>query len=174
MRITDPDLKYCPQCDEEYRAEIENCATCTIALISGMEKMKLEQAQEQKLANRSMELSSDDNLASIRKGPLKDMKHLQTLLAAEKIPSLVAGEKGNCGAGCCGGGEFFLQIREEDGEDALMVLARDFQKTTSLDSHDLSNIHAVFDTGAEQSICPACGFSFSTDSSTCPDCGLCF
>ena len=174
MRVTEPELKYCLQCDEEYRAEIENCATCGIPLIPGTEKIAMEQAQGSKLASRSMELSSDDELVSIRKGPLKDMKHLHTILASEKIPSLVAGEKGNCGAGCCGGGEFFLQIRMEDGEEATRLLAQDFKKNTSLDSHDLSNVHAVFDTGAEQSTCPACGFSFATTSSTCPDCGLCF
>ncbi len=174
MRVTDPELKYCPQCDEEYRAEIEMCATCEVVLLRGTEKLALEQETDAKLSARSMELSSDDNLANIRKGPLNDMKHLQNVLAAEKIPSLVAGEKGNCGAGCCGGGDFFLQIRVEDGEEAMEVLTREFKRTTSLDSHDLSNIHAVFDTGAEQSTCPACGFRFSTTLKTCPDCGLCF
>jgi hypothetical protein len=173
MRYTDLDLKYCPQCDEEYRVEIISCASCDVELISGSERLAMEEAVKTKLASRSMNISADDELANIRKGPLGEMKHLQGLLASENIPSLVAGEKENCGKGCCGG-DLYLQIKMADGEDAMEVLAREFKRTTALDSHDLSNVHAVFDTGVAKSTCPACGFTFSTSESTCPDCGLCF
>ncbi|MBU0944116.1 MAG: hypothetical protein KJ804_03585 [Proteobacteria bacterium] len=174
MRYTDPDLKYCPRCDEEYRAEISTCVSCAVALITGSEKLAVEQEVAKSRPSRSMELSSDDEMADIRKGPLGEMKHLQTVLAANSIPSLIGGEKGGCGKGCCGGGEVYLRIRIEDGQEAMAVLAQEFKRTTALDSYDLSNIHAVYDRGAEQTTCPACGFVFSTDSSTCPDCGLCF
>ncbi len=174
MRYTDPDLKYCPQCDEEYREEIITCVSCNIELITGNEKLVIEKEAETKKTSRSMDISSDDELANIRKGSLGDMKLLQSLLAKEHIPSVLAGEKGSCGKGCCGGGELYLQIKMADGQAAMEVLANDFKQTTALDSHDLSNVHAVFDTGAEKSTCPACGCSFATSSSTCPDCGLCF
>jgi hypothetical protein len=174
MRYTDPDLNYCPQCDDEYREDIETCATCNISLISGSERLALEEAERNKMAARTMDISSADELANIRKGPLGDMKYLQGLLAAEKIPSILYGEEGSCGGGCCGGGDVYLQIKIADGEEATKVLAKDFQRTTALDSHDLSTAHAVFDTGAESSTCPACGVTFSTTSKTCPECGLCF
>ncbi len=173
MRITDPDLKYCPRCDEEYREEIVSCASCNIELISGSEKLLMEESARRKLASRSMEISADDELANIRKGPLGDMKHLQALLATQNIPSLVVGEKGSCGKGCCGG-DLYLQIKVADGAEATEILAQEFKRTTALDSHDLSTAHAVYDTGAISSTCPACGFTFSTTESTCPDCGLCF
>jgi len=174
MRYTDPDLKYCPKCDEEYRAEIEICVSCNVQLISGKEQLAKEEAEKQKKNARSMNITNDDELANIRKGSLHDMKQLQTILAKENIPSLLAGEGGgDCGKGCCGT-ELYLQIRVADGEEAIRVLAEDFKNTTALDSHDLSTAHAVFDTGAESSTCPACGCNFSTRSSTCPDCGLCF
>jgi hypothetical protein len=172
MRYTDPDLKYCPQCDEEYREEIITCVSCTVELITGSEKLVMEEVAKTKLASRSMEISADDELANIRKGPLADMKYLQGLLASENIPALVAGDKGNCGKGCCE--DFYLHIKMADGDDAMEVLAQEFKRTTALDSHDLSNIHAVFDTGAAKTACPACGCTFSTSESTCPDCGLCF
>ena len=174
MRYTDPDLKYCPDCDEEYRAEIQTCVSCGVTLISGGEKMEMEQEKAARLTSRSMELSSDDELVNVRKGPLGEIKHLQAVLATSKIPSLIVGEKGECGKGCCGGGNVYLQIRMEDGQEAMAVLAQEFKRTTALDSHDLSNISAVYDKGAEQTTCPACGFSFSTSHTTCPDCGLCF
>ena len=173
MRYIDPDLKYCPQCDEEYREEIINCASCSIELISGSERLAIEEAAKAKLNNRSMDISPDDELVNIRKGPLGEMKKLQALLGSENIPSMVAGEKNNCGKGCCGG-DMYLQIKMADGKDAIEILAQEFKRTTALDSHDLSNVHAVFDTGAAKSTCPACGTTFSTSESTCPDCGLCF
>jgi len=173
MRNIDPDLNYCPQCDEEYREDFKTCAACNISLISGTERLAVAEAAKSKLASRTMDISPDDELVNIRKGPLGDMKQLQALLGSENIPSLVAGEKSNCGKGCCGG-DMYLQIKFSDGEDATEVLAREFKRTTALDCHDLSNAHAVFDTGVAKSTCPACGSKFSTSNSTCPDCGLCF
>ncbi len=173
MRYIDPDLKYCPTCDEEYREEIVSCASCSVELLTGSERLAMEEAEKTKLAGRSMDISPDDEIANIRKGPLAEMKQLQALLGSQNIPSLVAGEDSNCGKGCCGT-DFFLQIKVQDGDEAMEVLAQEFKRTTALDSHDLSNAHAVFDTGVAKSTCPACGTTFSTSESTCPDCGLCF
>ena len=174
MRHRDPELKYCPVCDEEYRADIKMCADCAVELISGREKIGAEEAVRQRREARSMELSADDELVNIRKGPLLEMKKLQQILAKELVPALIAGEKtSNCGKGCCGT-EFFLQIKREDGELAMEALARDFKRTTALDHHDLSHVRSVYDPGAGQTVCPACGFRFAPTTSTCPDCGLCF
>lgn len=174
MHFIDLDLKYCPQCDEEYREEMSTCATCRVPLLSGGEKQAMVEAQRSKMASRSMEISSDDELVNIRKGPLGEMKHLQALLATECIPALLAGEKGSCGTGCGGCGDFNLQIKVGDAQEVSEVLTREFKRTTALDSHDLRNTHAVFDTGVASSTCPACGFGFSTSEAACPDCGLCF
>jgi hypothetical protein len=174
MRHRDPELMYCPVCDDEYRADIKMCADCGVALISGRDKIAAEAATQQRKTSRSMELTADDDLVNIRKGPVLEMKKLQQLLAKEYIPSLIAGEKSaNCGKGCCGT-DIFLQIRREDGELAMGVLAKDFQRSTALDHHDLSHAHAVYEQGASQTVCPACGFRFSPTTPTCPDCGLCF
>lgn len=174
MRHRDPELKYCPVCDEEYRADIKMCAGCAVELIPGREKIVAEEALQQKKVVRSMQLSVDDDLVNIRKGPLLEMKKLQQLLAREHIPALIAGEKtSSCGKGCCGT-ELYLQIRREDGEEAMEALARDFKRTTALDHHDLNHVHFVYDPGAGQAVCPACGFSFAPTTKACPDCGLCF
>ena len=173
MRYIDPDLNYCPECDEEYREDFDTCAACNISLISGTERLAMEEAAKTKLSLRSMDISPDDELANIRKGSVGEMKQLQALLGSANIPSLVAGDNSSCGKGCCGT-EMYLQIKVADGNDAMEILAEEFKRTTALDSHDLSNVHAVFDTGVAKSTCPACGCKFSTSSSTCPDCGLCF
>ena len=174
MRHRDPELQYCPVCDEEYRADIKRCADCAVELIPGREKIATEVAIKEKKVARSMELSADDDLVNIRKGPLLEMKNLQQILAKEHIPALIAAEKkSNCGKGCCGT-DLYLQIRREDGELAIEVLAREFKRTTALDHHDLSHVQSVYDVGTSKTVCPACGFRFSTNNSTCPDCGLCF
>jgi hypothetical protein len=173
MRYIDPDLNYCPQCDEEYREDFDTCAACNIALIPGKERLSMEEAKNNKLAARSMDISPDDELVNIRKGALGEMKQLQAVLGAASIPSLLAGDESNCGKGCCGT-DMFLQIKMADGDAAMEELAKEFEKTTALHSHDLSTAHAVFDTGVAKSNCPACGCKFSTSSTTCPECGLCF
>ena len=174
MRHRDPELKYCPVCDEEYRDDIKMCAGCAVELIFGRDNIAAEMSIKEKKVARSMELSADDDLVNIRKGPLLEMKGLQQVLARDHIPALIASEKKiSCGKGCCGN-DFFLQIRSEDGEFALESLAREFKRTTALDHHDLSHVQSVYDQRAEQTVCPACGFRFSTSNSTCPDCGLCF
>jgi predicted amidophosphoribosyltransferase len=174
QRKRDPELNYCPRCDDEYRSDMSVCADCGVALVSGREKIAGEEGAALKKEPRSMELSADDDLVNIRKGPLLEMKKMQQLLASEQIPSLIAGEKsGNCGKGCCGV-ELYLQIKRDDGDLALAVLARDFHRSTALDHHDLTHVESVYDQGVSKTVCPACGCRFSTNNTTCPDCGLCF
>lgn len=171
MREIDPDLKYCPQCDEEYIAEIENCAACEVPLITGLERLATEDARQRRLENRGVELSTDDDLVNIHRGPLTEIKHIENLLAPENINTLVAGDDNSCGAGCCT--VFLLQVRREDAADAMTLMADDFRKRTGLDYHDNTHGDAVFNPEAAQAVCPACGHVFSTSDSTCPDCGLC-
>lgn len=169
----DRDMNYCPACGDEYRPEITLCAGCSVALISGREKLKNVSEQQDQLAGRSMELLPDDELVGIRKGPLKDIKTLQKLLATHRIPSLIAGEENSCKKTCCGP-ELYLQVKREDVEAATAVLTRDFIRSTALEDHDLRNAYAVFDHQASETVCPACGCRFSPTVGACPDCGLCF
>lgn len=169
----DSEMNYCPSCGDEYRAGIDECIICDVTLISGA--LKLEQLLQKKevLADRSMDFSSADELVSIQKGPLKDIKTLQKLLAAERIPAMIVGDEDSCKKGCCGP-ELYLQIKKEDMVAATEVLTRDFIKNTALESHDLKNAHAVFDQLATETVCPACGCKFSPTVGACPECGLCF
>lgn len=171
MTDFEPDLKYCPRCDDEYMPVAENCAACEIGLISGQERIAMEEARRNRLAGRSSQLSETDDLVNIHRGSLAEMKHLAALLAAERIGTLVAGDDSSCGKGCCS--VFFLQTRREEAQDALEILAHDFRKKTGLDHHDTSHADAVFDPSAELAVCPACGHGFSPADTTCPDCGLC-
>lgn len=172
-RRIEAELQYCPNCLDEYRTEITTCAACNIPLVSGKEMLESQQDLEQKQAGRNMVISPEDELVTIRKGPLVQMKDLQTMLKREGIPSIAVNEDSNCGQGCCGT-NIFVQIRKADLQDVMAILEQDHVRSTGLEDHDLSTAGAVIDTAAEQATCPACGYSFSTTEASCPDCGLCF
>lgn len=87
----DTDCNYCPQCEEAYRAEIETCASCSVSLIPGSEKLDLLKRQDSDLSRRSLDISADDELVAIHSGKLMSLKQLQQVLKKAYIPSLLAG-----------------------------------------------------------------------------------
>ena len=172
LRI-EPDLKYCPQCNDEYRADIVKCASCDIDLMTGAQVLAAREQKEAGRNGRAMEILPTDEMADMLKGPIVDIKQVQALLKREGIPSLLVNDPKTCGKGCCGT-EVLLRIRVSDVQDVRDVLGRQHVHATALAEHDTSHAGSVFNTGAEEATCPACGFKFSTSTSTCPDCGLCF
>ena len=171
--IIDPDLKYCPSCLDEYRAEITTCASCTIELLTGTQMQELEAQKQQKKASRNLQLSPDDEMVNIRKGPVMQMKELQVMLERQGIPSLAVKDNSGCGQGCCGT-DLIVQVRMSEAQEVLAILEKDHVRSTALKDHDTTNAGAVFNTAAENATCPACGCSFPTTQAECPDCGLCF
>ncbi len=169
--IIDPELKYCPGCEDEYRAEIERCAVCGMELLSGQQILEMQKAGKEK--NLPQEISADDELVDIRKGSMVEIRNIQTLLENEGIASVTTGGDKSCGKGCCGG-ELFLKIRVADIQDALKFLEKEHIRSTGLEDHDISHMDAVFNTAALETTCPACGCKFEPTTPTCPDCGLCF
>jgi hypothetical protein len=171
MHSIDPDLKYCPKCCDEYRADIAVCATCDLTLKTGKEKLAA--LQGKKLSRKLKPITESDDLVALQKGRLLDMKNMQALLKENGVATIIGGDDDACGKGCCGP-EVILLIRAEDVETAVAVLSSEFQKSTALSSYDLSHVDAVFDESAKEVTCPACGFTFVPTSSECPDCGLLF
>jgi hypothetical protein len=172
-REIEAELQYCPHCMDEYRAGITTCAECNIPLVNGKELLEAQQNLSGKQVSRNMVISPEDELVTIRKGPLVQMKDFQTMLKREGIPSLAVSEDSNCGQGSCAT-NLFVQIRKDDLQDVVAILERDHIRSTGLADHDLSTAGAVIDTEVDQATCPACGFTFSTTEASCPDCGLCF
>jgi len=167
------DLKYCPNCNDEYRAEIEKCAVCEVVLITGAQKIEMEEERQKRLQNRTAELSPDDDLAALRRGPLTDMRHLANLLAGENIGSLLLGDEKSCGQSCCPS-VYTLLVKREDGMEALNIIEEEHKRTTGLQDHEHSTADTVFNPEAGEACCPACGHTFSTAGTACPDCGLNF
>ena len=171
--MIEPDLKYCPECGDEYRAEIEKCAACGLELITGLQKMEIEEARRRKLASRTAELSPDDDLVVIHRGPLKDIRRLAELLEMERIGSLISGDEKSCGKSCCPT-VYFLSIKRDDAMDCLRIIDEEHKRTTGLAHHENVHDDVVFNPQAGEATCPACGHAFPTTETTCPDCGLSF
>jgi len=171
----DPELQYCPQCQDEYRAGVALCAACGVALLSGLQMLEMMEEKNSRLAARSREISELDELVDILKGRVIEIKSVQALLKREGFPSLLAGDGASC---CpskgCRGGEVRLQVRRDDLREIMEIMAREHVNSTGLRDHGAGFVEAVFNPEAGVAVCPACGCNFSTQSRSCPDCGLCF
>ena len=169
----DPDLKYCPRCRDEYRADIVTCAECGVELLTGKE-MQMFEARRQGRRGRSMRIGPDEELVDVRRGPVLQIKELQVILGERGIPSLAVREgEGGCGQGCCGTG-LILRVRPDDVPEVARILEEEYVRGTALEEYDTSHADAVFNTAALEATCPACGCRFPTTTTTCPECGLCF
>ena len=171
--MIEPDLKYCPRCNDEYRAEIEMCAVCEVELITGRRRMELEEEKRKKLQSRAAELSPDDDLVALRRGPLADMRHLAMLLDNENIGTLLAGDEKTCGKSCCPS-VYDLLVRRQDAVEALDIIEEEHRRTTGLEHYDREQAEAVYNPDAGEACCPACGHVFPPRETACPDCGLSF
>ncbi|MGW8161908.1 MAG: zinc ribbon-containing (seleno)protein DG [Desulfobulbales bacterium] len=171
--MIDPELKYCPECEDEYRTEIVMCAACGVELITGRQKIAMHEAKKKRELEHGMELNPDDDLVVIRRGPLSDLRYLAGLLREEHIATLLAGDDNSCGQGCCPT-VYNLLVKGEDGLAALHILEEEYSRTTGLEEHDSRFADEVFNPEAAEACCPACGCSFPTSDNSCPDCGLSF
>lgn len=177
--MIDPDLKYCPACNDEYRAEIERCAACGVDLITGKKKIELEEARRQKLAGRSAELSPDDDLVAMRRGPLSEMRRFEELLHNERIGTALIGDMKSCakdrfGNSTCCPTVYTLMVKREDGMEAHHIIEEEHKRTTGLAYHENINGDAIYNPHEREAQCPACGHAFPTTEKSCPDCGLTF
>jgi len=168
----EPELKYCPKCNDEYRADIEKCHVCECQLLPGQEMIARDDKQQAKKIDRSGELHADDDLVAVKHGPLAEMKVYEELLNRDHIATVLAGDDSSCGKGCCAG-NFDLVVRREEANDALRIIDAEIRRTAVIDSVEHGTIDSVFDPLASDNTCPACGHQFS-GGMECPDCGLCF
>lgn len=169
----DPQLKYCRVCKDEYLPEISNCGVCGDVLLNGAEMLAEYHEKKRVLTQRKGGLTPHDDIVTIFRGPLAEVKRIETYLASVNIGTRISGEEGGCGKGCCSP-DVELEIRREDAPEAQRIIELDFDKMTGIADFSHEIVDAGYDPNASTSTCPACGFTFSTTSNTCPDCGLCF
>ncbi len=174
----DPQMRYCPKCKEEYEPEFASCGVCGQTLLWGSEMLAGRQGHRPRLS-APKPLTAGDDLVTVFKAPLAELKRLERQLRAESIPALIQGDGPSCGQGCCGGGEMELLVRRGEVSAALAVIEADFEQQTAGHGAHSAVADYGFDPGRGENRCPACGASFPSHALTgggmnCPDCGLCF
>lgn len=86
------DMKYCPQCGDEYRQDFDTCAHCQVDLVGDEFKQSENKARQEILNRRSMKITNDEKLVRIQKAPMKEIKHMAMVLAKSSIPSVLEGD----------------------------------------------------------------------------------
>lgn len=99
--MIDPELKYCPQCKDEYRAEIELCADCGITLLSGADMLSSHNQSLARKNARKGEIVPGDDIVPIHKGALNELKGIEKELKAANIGALINKEGGGSCSGSC-------------------------------------------------------------------------
>lgn len=168
----DPELKYCPECNDEYRADIHKCHACQCSLLTGDEMIACNEDHGKKKSAGPMAITPDDDLVAVKHGPLAEIRVYEELLNRKHICTVLAGDESSCGKGCCGG-NFDLLVRQVEAHTASQLIAAEIRRTAVIDSAGELHNDSVFDPLAQDNICPACGHQFS-GGMECPDCGLCF
>lgn len=167
------EMRYCVSCRDEYRPGIEKCGVCGADLVSGAELLDQKAGQLEALRSRKGPLTDRDEVVTVLKATMAEVRRIESLLLADKIGTRIVGDGPSCGKGCCGGGEVELQVRREEALEAIAIIEKDFDRVTAIDSHSTAYADYGFDPNRNANTCPACGTAFS-GSLTCPDCGLCF
>lgn len=99
--MIDPDLKYCPKCKDEYRAEIVLCADCGVTLLKGSEMLSNKNPAQIRKDSRRGELKAGEELVVIHKGALNELKAIEKELKTENIGVLLSKEGGGSCSGSC-------------------------------------------------------------------------
>ena len=73
-------MRYCFACQDEYRPEIEKCGVCGADLLTGDELIAKEKSRQQELDARKGALSENDDVVTILKASLSDVKRIEQQL----------------------------------------------------------------------------------------------
>lgn len=151
-------VRVCPECDEEYRPDIETCADCGASLVDrpvdeqGRPLPEPVEAEGEPLA-----------MVALYSGPAAALRPLAETLAAAGVAQRFVPIPGQSG--------LTLAVAQEDGPRALEALSEFHGRGTELGLSELAATFVAGDEGVEHA-CPACGAAVPADASECPDCGL--
>src|SRR5690554_4418044 len=102
--------------------------------------------------------------------PLVEAKALQQQLEKRGVLIRLDHNEATCRRGCT----VTVEVWASPGDLSAVRETLDNNFAQMLDGNevDWERLNQVYDPAKETAICPACGFSFSTQESACPDCGL--
>lgn len=170
MQSIEKDLKYCPQCQDEYRPDFEVCGVCGHELIRGESLLEISQKLKEDNETRKVASGDGDNeLVTIQAGSLMDMKSIKRTFEKYGIGAVLLKDD-QCGGSCCGP-TISLQVPKTDFYAAQSILHELHREHTGLNQAKADNNHLMAGQCSVES-CPACGFTLQEEVKECPDCGI--
>lgn len=146
-------VRYCPECDQEFRPQVERCSDCGGPLEDQFEG--LESAQSEGGGRGPRGLPPGEYLPLLHRSTAGEIEPLAARLGAAAVPFKVDVRSGY--------GGFDLRVRAEDGPQAVRLLADAL-------GEELPPEHG--ETAADSGQCPACEAPLDPGASECAECGL--
>ncbi len=99
--MIEADLKYCPKCKDEYRADIELCADCGVVLITGTDMLTIKNQTNIRKNSRLGDILPGEDIVPVHKGALNELKDIEKELKRENIGVIINKEGGGSCSGSC-------------------------------------------------------------------------
>lgn len=148
-------VRYCPECDQEFRPHVERCSDCGGPLEDQFEG--LEGAGSEAPAGRPVvSLSPHDTVALLHRSTAAALEPLAAALGRAAIPFRVDPRPGY--------GGFDLKVRPEDAPQAAQALAETLGPELAQEGLDAPE--------GREGHCPACDGPVPPHATECPECGL--
>ena len=112
-------------------------------------------------------------LVAIGAANIHEAERTKNRLGALGIVVELAVSPGDCSGGTCGI-RAEIWARPDDLPAIQKHFAEERQRQCAGLDFDPEVVSQVFDTGAAEATCPACGERFATTNQECPECGLVF
>ena len=147
-------VRYCPECDQEFRPHVERCSDCGGPLEDQFGDS--EGAASEAAARSRGELPPGEYLPLLHRSSAAAIEPCAARLGQAAIPFKVDVRPGY--------GGFDLKVRAEDGPEAVRLLAEALGEDPAHEAAALS--------AGREGHCPACAAPLHPGASECPECGL--
>lgn len=147
-------VRYCPECDQEFRPHVERCSDCGGPLEDQFGDS--EGADSEAATQVGGALPPGDYRPLLHRSSAAAIEPYAARLGRAAVPFKVEARPGY--------GGFDLKIRAEDGPQAARVLADAL-------GEDLA-VEAVSSSDGREGHCPACETPLAAGAAECPECGL--
>lgn len=154
--MSEEDYKYCPECNTEYYSHIENCADCSVPLVT---QSKMEELKHNK---RNVSGNASSEPVAVREGDKSWIQEVYNHLETKGFTAKITCSP-DCSPGRCGE-TFQIVVPSEDAEEAAQCI-EEYNHEAHPELKESYN-------NSSEGKCPACGHDVGFEATECSDCGL--
>lgn len=146
-------VRYCPECDQEFRPHVERCSDCGGPLEDHFEGLETSPGER---AEGGPGLAPDETVALLHRSTASRLEPLAAALGRAAVPFRVDPRPGY--------GGFDLKVRPEDAPRAAQALAEALGPELLAEAGEAPE--------GREGHCPACEAPVPPQAAECPECGL--